>query len=113
MSVLLDRDDVRLVVEDQALIASGEADFDVAASLAESGCEWLGAQAVGSVVRFDLSGVDRASSVAISVMLEWLRCARERGLKIESVRLSEPLARVTSLAGIDQLLPSPTQAVGG
>lgn len=110
MSVLLDRDGVRLVVQGQALTASGEADFDVAANLAAAGREWLGAQASGSVVRFDLSGVNRASSAAISVMLEWLRCARECRLEVEAVRLSEPLARVTSLAGIDHLLPTPAQA---
>ncbi|MDW5378638.1 STAS domain-containing protein [Halomonas sp. HP20-15] len=110
MSVLLDHDGARLVVQDQALIASGEADFDVAASLAESGCEWLDTQPSGSVVHFDLSGVDRASSAAISVMLEWLRCARKRGLEVESVKLSEPLVRVTSLAGIDLLLPSHLEA---
>ncbi|WP_136067004.1 STAS domain-containing protein [Modicisalibacter radicis] len=111
MSVLLDRDGVRLVVRGRTLAASGEADFDVAASLAAAGREWLGAQESGGVVCFDLKGVNRASSAAISVMLEWLRCARECGLEVESVRLSEPLARVTSLAGIDRLLPSPARAV--
>jgi len=111
VSVLLDRDGVRLIVQGQALVTSGEADFDVAANLAASGREWLGAQVSGSVVRFDLSGVDRASSAAISVMLEWLRCARAGGLEVESVRLSEPLARVSSLAGIDHLLPTPAHAV--
>lgn len=110
MSVLLDRDGVHLIVQGRTLTASGEADFDVAANLAAAGREWLEAQGSGSVVCFDLSGVGRASSAAISVVLEWLRCARERGLEVESVRLSEPLARVSSLAGVDQLLPSPARA---
>ncbi len=113
MSALLDRDDVRLIAQNQTLVVSGEADFDVAADLAASGREWLGAQPPGSVVQFDLSDVGRASSAAISVMLEWLRCARARGLEVEAIRLSEPLVRVTSLAGIDQLLPTSAQAAAG
>lgn len=112
MNVLLDRDGVRLVVQDQTLLVSGEADFDVAADLAAAGREWLSEQPSGGSVRFDLSGVDRASSAVISVMLEWLRCSRARGLEVESVKLSKPLVRVTSLAGIDQLLPCSMETAG-
>lgn len=105
MTSLLDQDDAHLEVSGNVLAASGEADFDAAAALAARGCEWLSEQAEGSVVCFDLCGVNRASSAALSVMLEWLRCARRYRLDVESVRLSPPLARLTSMAGLDRLLP--------
>ena len=103
MTLLLDRD-ARLEVSDQVLSASGEAGFDVAAALATAGCEWLDQQTEGSRVAFDLSRVDQASSAVLSVMLEWLRCARRKALVVESVRLSTPLSRVTAMAGLDRLL---------
>ena len=110
MTALLDQDDARLEATGNVLAASGEADFDAAAALAESGCEWLRGQEAGSTVRFDLCGVDRASSAALSVMLEWLRCARWQRLEVEAVRLSPPLGRLTAMAGLDRLLPLETPA---
>lgn len=97
--------EARLEESDNVLSASGEADFDVAATLASSGCEWLARQAQGSHVGFDLSQVNQASSAALSVMLEWLRCARDRQLVVDAVRLSRPLSRLTTMAGLDRLLP--------
>lgn len=95
----------RLEVKDGILVASGEAGFDMAAALAEKGCEWLVQQPRDSHVGFDLSSVDQASSAALSVMLEWLRCARRRQLTVACVSLSPPLSRLTAMAGLDQLLP--------
>jgi phospholipid transport system transporter-binding protein len=95
----------RLEVRDNVLVASGEAGFDVAAALAEKGCEWLMQKSSGGQVIFDLSGVDQASSAALSVMLEWLRCARRCHLTVTEVRLSVPLSRLTAMAGLDRLLP--------
>lgn len=104
MSTLLGGD-ARLDASDGVLSASGEAGFDVAASLATAGCEWLRQQPEGSHVRFDLSQVNQASSAALSVMLEWLRCARRQQLVVEAVQLSPPLSRLTDMAGLERLLP--------
>ncbi|SHF50736.1 phospholipid transport system transporter-binding protein [Modicisalibacter ilicicola DSM 19980] len=103
MTLLLDGE-ARLEVADNVLSASGEAGFDAATALATAGCDWLDQQAEGSRVAFDLSRVGQASSAVLSVMLEWLRCARRRSLVVESVRLSSPLSRVTAMAGLDRLL---------
>nr|WP_239031427.1 MULTISPECIES: STAS domain-containing protein [unclassified Modicisalibacter] len=87
------------------MAASGDADFEVAAALAARGCEWLETRPSGSAVCFDLCGVSRVSSAAISVVLEWLRCARRQQLEVTTVRLSVPLARLTDMAGLDLLFP--------
>nr|WP_299240322.1 STAS domain-containing protein [uncultured Halomonas sp.] len=104
MTLLLDGD-ARLEVNDDAVLtASGEADFDVATALAATGCEWLEQQAEGSSVAFDFQQVDQASSAVLSVLLEWLRCARRKALVVASITLSSPLSRVTDMAGLEQLL---------
>ncbi|GGX81818.1 hypothetical protein GCM10007160_06460 [Litchfieldella qijiaojingensis] len=106
MSVLFDRQGTRLeTTHDAGLAISGEVDFDVATALAVSGREWLSSQAPGTQVRFDLRGVGRVSSAALSVLLDWTRGARAAGLVVHEVSLSPPLARLTSVAGLDALLP--------
>ncbi|WP_048308353.1 lipid asymmetry maintenance protein MlaB [Halomonas sp. PR-M31] len=103
MTLLLDGD-ARLEVIDGVLTASGEADFDVASTLAANGLEWLEQQEEGSSVAFDFRQVDQASSAVLSVMLEWLRCAKRRSLVVKAITLSPPLTRITDMAGLDQLL---------
>ena len=105
MSRLLDRDGVRLTAGPDGLSVSGEVDFGVAAPLAEAGVTWLAAQSAGTPVTLDLSGVDRVSSAALSVLLEWTRRARVAGVDIQRVILSAPLQRLTRVAGLDALLP--------
>lgn len=107
MTVLLDGD-ARLVASGHTLSVSGEAGFDVATALAAAGCVWLREQAQGSRIRFDLSQVNQATSAALSVVLEWLRCAQRHRLVVEAVRLSPPLSRITAMAGLDRLLPGET-----
>ncbi|GAB2796113.1 hypothetical protein GCM10027040_23180 [Halomonas shantousis] len=106
MSILLDRDDARLeVCDEHRLTVSGEADFESAAHLAAAGREWLQKQPSETPVSLDLRGVVRPSSAVLSVLLEWIRTAKARDLVIESVLLSAPLARLTSIAELDCLLP--------
>lgn len=105
MSVLLENGANRLEAAGDVLVVSGEVDFDGAAAIAGAGRRWLAGLAPGSRVIFDLGGVGRVSSAAISVLLEWTRQSRARGLELEAVRLSAPLARLTRVVGLDTLLP--------
>ncbi|MBB3143393.1 STAS domain-containing protein [Halomonas organivorans] len=105
MSLLLENGANRLEADDAVLAVSGEVDFDGAADLAAAGRRWLAERSPGSHVIFDLGGVDRVSSAAISVLLEWTRQSRASRLELETVRLSTPLARLTRVAGLDSLLP--------
>ncbi|MHB0774366.1 STAS domain-containing protein [Halomonas sp. WWR20] len=114
MSVLLDREDGRLeVCDDCRLTVSGEADFETAAPLAAAGNEWLRKQSASTHVTLDLTGVERASSAVLSVLLEWIRTAKTHGVTIASVSLSAPLARLAAIAELECLLPgnkTPTDA---
>ncbi|MDZ7853401.1 MAG: STAS domain-containing protein [Halomonas sp.] len=105
MSVLLEQGSSWLEDEGCRLVVTGEVGFEVASAMAEAGRAWLAELADGSEVVFDLSGVERVSSAALSVLLEWSRQARDVGVEVVSVRLSAPLERLTRLAGLDTLLP--------
>lgn len=105
MSVLFDHHGARLEGDGGHLAVTGEVGFGVAAAMAEVGRDWLASRPAGSAVSFDLSGVGRVSSAALSVLLEWTRRAREAEVRVERVRLSLPLARLTRVAGLDTLLP--------
>ncbi|MEQ6918351.1 STAS domain-containing protein [Halomonas aquatica] len=105
MSVLLDQRHSSLNADDGRLAVTGEVGFEVASAMAEAGGDWLVAQPSGSDVVFDLIGVDRVSSAALSVLLEWTRRAREAGLRVERVCLSPALDSLTRVAGLDTLLP--------
>ncbi|WP_192036581.1 STAS domain-containing protein [Halomonas sp. YLGW01] len=105
MTRLFDAQGVCLEAVEGELAVSGDVDFDVAAPLAAAGASWLAEQHAAHGLRLDLRGVDRVSSAALSVMLEWLRSARRAGLEVQCVQLSPALAKLTALAGLDSLLP--------
>jgi phospholipid transport system transporter-binding protein len=105
MTRLLERAGVRLDAGDAELRVGGQVGFEVAAALAETGRDWLAEQPAGTRVTFDLAGVEDVSSAALSVLLEWTRAARAAGLKLQPVRLSPALRRLTDLAGLERLLP--------
>lgn len=105
MTRLFDEHGVCLEASEGQLAVSGDVDFDVAAPLAAAGAKWIADQPVTDALQFDLRGVDRVSSAALSVMLEWLRSAQRAGIEVAGVQLSPALAKLTALAGLDSLLP--------
>ncbi|GHB31147.1 STAS domain-containing protein [Salinicola rhizosphaerae] len=106
MSVLLEREDARLEVVDNVLTIHGEADFDSAGPLAQSGRHWLADQPDGTVVSFDLSRVRVASSAVLSVLLVWVRSIQKHSLKLQRVSLSPPLQRLMDITELAPLLPA-------
>lgn len=106
MTTLFSRRGVVLESGDAGLEVSGDLGTSVAAALAEAGEQWLERGEAASLT-LDFSGVERASSAAISVLLQWLRICRRRGIVVNEVRLSAPLRRLTSLAELDALFDPP------
>ncbi|WNK21401.1 STAS domain-containing protein [Halomonas piscis] len=106
MTTLFSRRGVALAAVGEALVVSGDLGTGVAAALADTGERWL-ERAEAASLTLDLSGVERASSAAISVLLQWLRVCRRRGVVVSEVRLSAPLRRLTTLAELDALFDHP------
>ncbi|GHC20146.1 STAS domain-containing protein [Aidingimonas halophila] len=106
MTLLLNAQGARLSAMEQRLVVSGDVDFDVATVIADAGRQWLVACPPNGEIELDFGGVDRVSSAALSVMLEWMRCAVDAGLTVRTVILSPPLRRLTEVASLDALLPA-------
>mgnify|MGYP000305918203 CR=1 FL=1 len=105
MSLLLEQGRSRLEADDRQLLVTGVVSFAEASAMAEAGRVWLADQPADSEVAFDLRGVGRVSSAALSVLLEWTRQARDAGVNVSAVYLSAPLERLTRVAELDTLLP--------
>ncbi|GGC81566.1 STAS domain-containing protein [Vreelandella lutescens] len=106
MTSLLSRSEVSLTVQGDTLVATGDLTMSAAAEVAAAGVKWLrGAQY--SEVCFDFGQVNKASSVAISVLFEWLRACQALEVTVRSIVLSAPLERLASLAELDALTSPP------
>lgn len=112
MTTLFSRPGVTVDVEDTTLQVVGDVDVTLAAELAASGVKWLKHAELTSLT-VDFSRVEKASSVAISVLFEWIRTCRQCGIQVQTIHFSGPLRRLASLAELDALIeyPSATLAI--
>lgn len=79
----------------------GVLDFTSVATLfARTGEVLAGADAV----TIDLSGVERANSAGVALLLEWRREAQRRGIALELDGLPEAVLRVARLSGVEDVL---------
>lgn len=103
MSKLFSHQGVELEQRGNTLWISGDVDATTAAGLASAGSQWL-ANTTSRELRVSFEGVDKASSAALSVLLEWMRVSRQHSLSIVSVDLSTPLRRLADMAELETLL---------
>ncbi len=69
--------------------------YEAARSLFEEGVEWV----------VDLGGVERADSAGLALLVDWVRQARERNVRVRFERVSERLRHLAALGGVEGLLP--------
>ncbi|MGE6605905.1 STAS domain-containing protein [Halomonas sp. NPDC076908] len=110
MTALFTHPSVSLNVEDAVLFVVGDVNVTLAADLAAIGVKWLQATEHTSVI-FDFNQVNKASSVAISVLFEWLRACQTRDIDVQAIHFSAPLRRLASLAELDNLIDHPASAL--
>ena len=106
---LLSRSEVSLTIQGDALMVAGDLTMNVATEVAAAGVKWL-RSAKCLEVCFDFEQVSKASSVAISVLFEWLRACQALQITVRSIVLSAPLKRLASLAELDALTSSSVSA---
>lgn len=86
----------------------GVLDFASAAKLFAHTRELLAAD---GTVTLDLSGVERANSAGVALLLEWRREAQRRGVALELAGLPEAVLRVARLSGVEDVLQRGTAAL--
>ena len=56
-------------------------------------------------LRLDLSGVSRADSSGVGVLIEWLRRAEAAGCRLQFAHIPESLRAMMRVGGVEGLLP--------
>ena len=79
---------------------TGSLDFDSVPRLYARNAELLSA----GRLTLDLSGVERANSAGVALLLEWRREARRRGVELTLRGVPETVMRVARLSGVEELL---------
>lgn len=82
----------------------GELSF-ASALLALKKTAWIFESA--SDITFDLTGLERADSAGVALMLEWRRRAGQSGATLRYVNLPEQLRAIMRVAGVDRILAFP------
>ena len=85
------------------LVVKGDIDFTVAAELKSEGESLVAG--MGDRVVVDLQEAGRMGSVAVSVLLCWLRMARAKGKEMVIVNMPRKMFDVVRMSGLDDVLP--------
>ncbi|WP_297527557.1 STAS domain-containing protein [Thiohalobacter sp.] len=95
-----------LVIEaapDGRVRVGGELGFATVTS-ALAGTEPLFDAGEGTLV-FDLSGVERADSAGLALLIEWMRRARRAGRAVRFLNLPPQMLEIARAASLDRVLP--------
>jgi phospholipid transport system transporter-binding protein len=84
-------------------VLSGVLTFATASRALRAAAPLFGAGA--KALRFDLSGVDRADSAGVGLLIEWLRGARAAGCQLRYAHIPETLRAMIRVGGIEGMLP--------
>lgn len=58
-----------------------------------------------ATLRFDLSGVSRADSAGVGLLIEWLRMARAAGCRLRYAHIPASLHAIMRVGGVEGMLP--------
>lgn len=93
------------ISQDQILI-SGELTFATVASVLEASYKLFPQQAVWNC---DFSQVSDCDSAGLALLLEWLKLAEQRKIKVRFLQVPKQLLSIATPAGLNQLLETTTR----
>lgn len=82
----------------------GELTLATAAALAAAGARLARAARNGATVEVDLSGVDRSSSAAVALLLDWTDQVRRAGGEVRFLGWPEAIVRIAEFSNVAGLL---------
>ncbi|WP_236207773.1 STAS domain-containing protein [Pseudomonas tohonis] len=83
---------------------SGVLDFRSGPELRETGARLIREHGLSDLV-LDCSGVEKSSSVGLSLLLAFMRDARQAGKTLTIRALPEDMLQIAGVSGLDELLP--------
>jgi phospholipid transport system transporter-binding protein len=88
---------------DGVLAVSGALTFQTVPDIHERANAWV--RAPNGTVAVDLSGVTRADSAGLALLLEWLRLAAGGGRELRFVNVPDQVHRLIEINGLTEILP--------
>lgn len=61
-------------------------------------------QSAEDVVQIDLSGLERSNSMAVALLLAWLRCADSQGKALQIAQVPQSLRYIIDFSGLTEVL---------
>ena len=92
-----------LRVDGARLSLSGELGFSTVAQVLTEGRRAVDAQS-GDVAVLDLDGVTKSDSAGLALVVDWLRAARARNLRLELRGIPQQMADIARLSGLGGLM---------
>ncbi len=89
---------------EDSLQVSGDLVMEYAGRLKSQG-ESLIRSLAGKTIRIDLSQVTQASSAGVSLLLCWLRSARQVGSELQITNMPEDMYDIARVSSLDKVLP--------
>ncbi len=83
------------------LLLMGELNFNSVVTLLPQGVEMF---RQNQPLEMDLSGVDKANSAGLALLLEWLDIAKTRGAELSFTHLPESLLDIARISNAEDLL---------
>ncbi len=86
---------------DGTFLVSGELTFDSVVGVRSAGVRVLGE---GSLATFDLQGVSRTDSAGLALLVDWLREARRRGVRLRYSNIPRQMLAMAATSNLEHLL---------
>ena len=91
-----------IVRNDKGFSVKGAVSFDRVVALRELGEQWISAASQQNCT-IDLSEMHNDDASAFSLLLCWMRKARQKGIKIQFISAAPALARMQHLFGLEKV----------
>lgn len=90
-----------VVLQNNELVLSGNLDFTNVMRVFEKGLAQFN---TAPNLVFNFAGLKTSNSAGVALMIEWVRCAKQRNKAIKFQSVSPELLSIAKAAGLDKLL---------
>ena len=92
-----------LSLDNGVLMVSGELDKTSVPQVAKDSGRWF--SQIKDDIIVNLSGLSRADSSGLAMLVEWMRMARERQRGIRFQQVPDQLLAIATVSGLNEMLP--------
>ena len=90
-------------ITDNSFSVSGELNMQTVPAISTKSRQLF--SGLAGTLTIDLSGVSRADSAGLALMIDWLRVARRNQFRLQFMGLPEQLLQIARVSELQQILP--------